>query len=122
MTYHDNTLSNEAKRTIYDRPKEADGVDQSLTLEECIEARSIVSMRVSEISRSVDSINCQLGKAKAEKFTTGIYSGAGMVETRQRCVAAPKTFISRTLSRPRQSKSTNKGFNTRENYEHARLS
>ena len=76
MTHDDNTISNEDKRERYDRPKEADVVDQSLTLEECIEARSIVSPRVSEIGRSVDSIKVQIGRAKTEKFTTGIYSEA----------------------------------------------
>jgi hypothetical protein len=74
MTYHNTTPSNDAKRAIYERPKEADVVDPNLTADELISIRAVVSERISEIGRSVDSIKSQLEAAKIKQAATGSHS------------------------------------------------
>jgi hypothetical protein len=74
MTCHDNTPSNGARRAIYERPKEADVVDPSITLDELISVKAVVSERISDIRRSVDSIKSQLESAKSRQAATGSYA------------------------------------------------
>jgi hypothetical protein len=68
----DRTDTGRAPRVDYPRPPEVDRVDPSLTLEECVDRRAIISETLSEISAAVDNIKGQLESAEVAQLATGV--------------------------------------------------
>jgi hypothetical protein len=60
------------RRVNYDRPQETDSIDDSLTLQDCLERRAVLSRQLSAVASAVDCIRTQLENREIGQITTGV--------------------------------------------------